>query len=170
MGFTLRSLYLPAGIQAFPSGRTHLPFHLPLFPSAEAPDRPDRPRFLGFIPAGSSGRPTMGLAPPLPKAPLGFALPGLVRKGLDQDFARSPLTRFIDRAANGSADRRPRVSIGPRLGSSAPRGFPQDGGTSNPLRVCAPAESSTCERTFTRAMSSPRAATNVTAVCPTLLR
>jgi hypothetical protein len=32
MGFTLRSFLLPKGIRAFPLGRTHLPFHPPVYP------------------------------------------------------------------------------------------------------------------------------------------
>jgi hypothetical protein len=32
LGFTLRSFLLPQGIRAFPRGRTHIPFFLPLLP------------------------------------------------------------------------------------------------------------------------------------------
>jgi len=32
VGFTLRSFLLPKGIRAFPPGRTHLPFRLPVYP------------------------------------------------------------------------------------------------------------------------------------------
>jgi hypothetical protein len=41
-------LLLPSSSQGpFGSGRTHLPFALPLFPALKAPARPGRPRFLG---------------------------------------------------------------------------------------------------------------------------
>jgi hypothetical protein len=124
----------------------------------------------GFHPCRKFRSPDGGFSTAAAESSLGVHPSRASREGLDQDFARSPLTRFVNGTANGPADRRPRVSIDLRLGSSGPRGFPQNDRTSNPLRVCAPAESSTYGRTFTRAMCSPSAATNVTAACPTLLR
>jgi hypothetical protein len=101
---------------------THVPFLLPLFPCAEAPGRPDRPQFLGFNPAESPDRNAVGLTPPPPGDSLGFQPSRACRKGLDQDFARSPLTCFADEATNGPASRHPRVSISlclsPPLGQS----------------------------------------------------
>jgi hypothetical protein len=49
---------------------------------------------------------------------LGLTLLGSSDKGLDQDFARPPLTRFADPAITHRTHRRPRVSIGLHLGSS----------------------------------------------------
>jgi hypothetical protein len=90
---------------------THLPFHLPLFPNAEAPDRPDRPRFLGLDPARRPDRTPMGLASAPPENSLGVLPFRACCEDLDQDFARSPLTRFADRTTNDPIDRRLRVSI-----------------------------------------------------------
>jgi hypothetical protein len=111
--------YLPAGIQPFPSGRTHLPFNLPLFPTQNAgparqvsvpglcPCRKFRPTANGFSTAVAGGS-------------LGFLPSRVFHKGLDQDFARSPLTRFLCRTASDSTDRRPRVSIDPCLDVPSP--------------------------------------------------
>jgi hypothetical protein len=94
LGFTLRSFLLPEGIQVITPGRTHLPFHLAVFPPMESPGRPDRYRFLGFDPPESAWQPDEGLVRRLLATPLGFALLGFSGKSLDQDFARSPLTRL----------------------------------------------------------------------------
>jgi hypothetical protein len=80
---------------AFPPERTHLPFCAAVVPAAEAVSRPGRPRFLGFIPCRSPWRQQQVLVALPLGAPVGFALPGLTREGLDQDFARSPLSRFF---------------------------------------------------------------------------
>jgi hypothetical protein len=95
----------------FRLGWTHLPFLLPLFPSAEAQGRPDRPRFLGLDPARRPDRPPVGLALTPPGNSRGLFPSRVFRKSLDRDFARSPLTCFADGAANGFAGRHPRVSI-----------------------------------------------------------
>jgi hypothetical protein len=94
---------------------THLPFHPPLFPDAEAPDRPDRPRLLGLHPDRRPERTPMGLASAPPGNSRGVPPSRACREDLDQDFARSPLTRFVARTTNGSANRRPRVSISLRF-------------------------------------------------------
>jgi hypothetical protein len=49
---------------------------------------------------------------------LGFTLLGLSDEDLDRVFARSPLTRFANPAITRRTRRRPRVSIGLRLGPS----------------------------------------------------
>jgi len=49
----------------------------------------------GLKPSKSPLRSLMGLASQPPDAPLGFTLLRRSHKGLDQDFARSPLTRFL---------------------------------------------------------------------------
>jgi hypothetical protein len=66
-------------------------------PGTEVPSRLDRPRFLGFAPCESPWRRQACLAPQPLDAPLGFDLPGFALGSLDQDFARSPLTRFAGR-------------------------------------------------------------------------
>jgi hypothetical protein len=96
MGFTLRSFLLPEGIRGIAPGRTHLPFNLAVFPPIRSPGRPDRHRFLGFGPSRSAWQPDEGLVRRLLATPMGFALLGFSGKSLDQDFARSPLTRFAD--------------------------------------------------------------------------
>jgi hypothetical protein len=102
----------------FPPGRTHLPFSPADIPGTEVPSRLDRPRFLGFAPCESPWRRQACLAPQPLDAPLGFVLPGFARGSLDQDFARSPLTRFAGyddlsphRPAPQSLDRLPPGSI-----------------------------------------------------------
>jgi hypothetical protein len=73
------------------------------FPAAEAPGRSNGPRFLGFAPCRSPSRPSVCLARQPPDAPLGFTLPGPANERLDQDFARSPLTRFAATATHAPA-------------------------------------------------------------------
>jgi hypothetical protein len=48
LGFTLRRFPLQDGIRTFRFGSPHLPFEPSGVPAAEAPDRPDGSRFLGF--------------------------------------------------------------------------------------------------------------------------
>jgi hypothetical protein len=97
MGLTLRSFLLPEAIRVIGPGRTHLPFHLAVFPPIASPGRPDRHRFLGFAASRSAWQPDEGLVRRLLATPLGFSLLGFSGKSLDQDFAQSPLTRFADR-------------------------------------------------------------------------
>jgi hypothetical protein len=52
---------------------------------------------------------------------MGFDPSGFTGKGLDQDFARPPLTRFFDPVTNHRADWRPRVSISLRSAPSSCR-------------------------------------------------
>jgi hypothetical protein len=66
-------------------------------PSAEAPGRLDRPQFLGFDPFESPWQFNVCLAHEPLAAPLGLTLLGHSIEGLDQDFARSPLARFVGR-------------------------------------------------------------------------
>jgi hypothetical protein len=99
-----------------PAGTTHIPSGPSGIPAAEAPDRPERPRFLGLIPSESPWQPRGGLArwPLVP--PLGFALPGCSREYLGRDFARPPLARFTSvKVTYPHTHRRPRVSISIRL-------------------------------------------------------
>jgi hypothetical protein len=74
--------------------------------------RPRRPRFLGFDPSGNPWRPSVCLARQTLDAPLGFALRGFAREGLDRDSARSPLPHFI-------------VAPGFHVGKPRPRPAPQ---------------------------------------------
>jgi hypothetical protein len=106
---------------AFPPGSTHLPFDLAVFPAAEAPGRPDRPRFLGFDPPESAWLPAECLALRQLAPPMGFALLGWSGKDLDRDSARSPLSHFADPAITRQVHRCPRVSIDLRLASSGGR-------------------------------------------------
>jgi hypothetical protein len=87
----------------------------------EAPDRPERPRFLGFDPSESPWRPCGGLIRRSLDPPLGSTLPGFARKGLGRSFPRPPLARFAGSAASRRTHRRPRVSIGLYLAPSKNR-------------------------------------------------
>jgi hypothetical protein len=112
MGFTLRSFLLSKGIRGV-STRKHPPTVQPSgIPAAEAPGRPDRPRFLGFNPSESPWRLNKGLACQPLVPPLGFALLGYSGENLARDFARPPPSRFAGPATNRRARRRPGVSIG----------------------------------------------------------
>ena len=128
--------------------------------------RPNGPQFLGFDPSESPWRPDAGLARQSLAAPLGFTLLGHASDDLARDFAQAPPTRFA-----ASAFRPP---------PPAPRSFDQPSprparrpasradGQDSPLRVSAPARLRTLKRGLTRAMSSPCAASRVTANRPTL--
>jgi hypothetical protein len=160
--------YLPAGIQTFPTGRTHLPFRLPLFPIAEASGRPARLRFLGFVPAGSSSCPTVGLAPPPPEAPLGFTLPGRSARALTR-ISPGLLSHALPRRPDGHTGRRPRVSIDPHLSPPLPSGFPNN--AKRPTLVGFPhrPDPEHTNTLPTRAMCSPHAASCITADRPAIL-
>jgi hypothetical protein len=128
--------------------------------------RPNGPRLLGFNPSESPWRPDTGLARQPLAAPLGFALLGPAGDDLARDFAQAPPTRFA-----ASTFRPP---------PPAPRSFDQPSpgparrpasradGQDSPSRVSAPARLRTLKRGLTRAMSSPCAASHVTANRPTL--
>jgi hypothetical protein len=62
--------------------------------------RLSEPQLLGFDPFESPWRPDACLGRRPLVAPLGFPLPRRLDRNLDQDFARSPLTRFFDSALN----------------------------------------------------------------------
>ena len=161
-------LYLPAGIQTFPPERTHLPFRLTLFPIAEASGRPAKFRFLGFVPAGSSSCSTVGLAPPSPEAPLGFTLPGPFARALTR-ISPGLLSHALPKQPVGHVSRRPRVSINPHLVPPLPPGFPNN--AKRPTLVGFPHRPDP-EHTSalpTRAMSSPHAASCITADRPAIL-
>jgi len=81
MGFALRSLIFQQVSERFrPEAPTYRwPAVVPI-PNKSGSGRPVRPRFLGFIPAGSSVQSSVGLAPRPAEAPLGFTLPGHAAK------------------------------------------------------------------------------------------
>jgi hypothetical protein len=139
MGFTLRSFLLWQGIRRVTDRKDPLTVSPAVVPDAEALGRPDRPRFLGFIPCESPWQQRMCLASPRLDAPMGFTLLGFARKNLGRDSARPPLTRFAKSATNRRPRRRPRVSIGFCLVLTFHCGKPQRGGQDNPYRVSAPA-------------------------------
>jgi hypothetical protein len=139
MGFTLRSFLLWQGIRRVTDRKDPPTVSPAVVPDAEALGRPDRPRFLGFIPCESPWRRQMCLASPPLDAPMGFTLLGSTRRNLGRDSARPPLTRFANSATNRRTHRRPRVSIGFCLALTFRRGEPQRRGQDNPYRVSAPA-------------------------------
>ena len=94
LGFTLRRFSLQEGIRCVSARKHPLTVSLSGVPAAEAPSRPDEPRFLGFVPPQSPLRPSGCLVRRPPGPPLGFALPGCSGKGLGQDSARPPLSDF----------------------------------------------------------------------------
>jgi hypothetical protein len=72
------------------------PVLVPAIGTCETPSsgRPHGPRLLGFDPCGSPLCSAGCLIRRTPDAPLGFALLGYARQGLDRNFAQSPLARF----------------------------------------------------------------------------
>jgi hypothetical protein len=72
MGFTLRSILLPEGIRVITPGRTHLPFHLAVFPPIGSAGRPDRLRFLGFSPSDKCLAIGRGFSSPTAGSSLGY--------------------------------------------------------------------------------------------------
>jgi hypothetical protein len=129
-----RSCFIPAALLGFPlrssalTGRPNViertgPPTVPpvVAPTTFAVGRPDGLRFLGFAPGESSSRRRVCLALPPRETPLGFVPSRVLREGLDQDSARSPLTRFADCIVADVIGRRTRVSIGPRLARPCPR-------------------------------------------------
>jgi hypothetical protein len=121
MGFTLRRFRLPEGIRGVTTRKNPHTVWPSGIPAAEAPGRPDRRRFLGFVPSRSPWQPS-GFLPLRPlEPPLGLTLPGQPRESLGRDFARPPLTRFSAPTTCRRFRRRPRVSLGLHLAFSAYR-------------------------------------------------
>jgi hypothetical protein len=118
LGFALRSFLLPNGFR---------PYYRPNRPAYRSTHRCSRRQsggpaqqaaVPGLSPVQESLASNPGLANHRLAAPLGFALLGSSHKGLDQTFARPPLTRFACPTITRRTRRRPRVSIGPRFGLS----------------------------------------------------
>jgi hypothetical protein len=118
LGFTLRRFPLPAGFRGVSAERNPRTVNLHVTP---APKCQTGQADLGFwvhtfrkclATAGFLSR--RSLAPPL-----GFAPSGPSGESLDQDFSRSPLTRFADPAITRRIHRRPRVSVSSRLTSTS---------------------------------------------------
>jgi hypothetical protein len=114
LGFTLRRFPLPKGFRGVSTGRNPHTVNLRVTP---APKCQTGQAGLGFW--AHTFRKCLANAGFLsrrqPAPPLGFAPSGPSRKSLDQDFSRSPLTRFADLAITRQIHRRPRVSIGSRV-------------------------------------------------------
>jgi hypothetical protein len=126
---------------AFPPGSTHLPFRSPVSSSPKQTTRPNQLRLLGFDPFESPSRSGVCLAHRVAGYSLGFCpFQGILASALNRDFSQSPLSRFLRPLPEGRAGRRLRVSIGPRLASSA-SGGESIRGRDSPLRVFAPVHS-----------------------------
>jgi hypothetical protein len=121
LGFTLRRFLLPEGIRSVTIRKGPHTVSPAGAPVAEAPSRPNRPRFLGCAPPESPWRSYGGLARGSLVPPLGFTLLGFSDGSLGRTLARPPLTRFVKLAIARPADRRPRVSIGFRRAPSVRR-------------------------------------------------
>jgi len=103
-------------VRAFPHGRTHVPSP----PASVTTHRSRRPgpagRGFWAYPPESPWRASVGLARRPLEAPLGFSLLGFALGSLDQDSARSPLSRFAVprfpaiRPASQSVDQPPPAS------------------------------------------------------------
>jgi hypothetical protein len=79
---------------AFPPGRTHIPFILPLLPlPKQRAGRAGRGFWASTLARALAA--DVGLARRLLAAPLGFTLLGCTDRSLSRDFARLPLTRFF---------------------------------------------------------------------------
>jgi len=85
-------------------------------PTAAAEGRPDRPRFLGFVPLRESLATGALLTQPALVAPLGFTPSRHPNDSLERRFRRSPLTRF--RPRRDPESQRPRVSVSRRRAES----------------------------------------------------
>jgi hypothetical protein len=118
LGFTLRRFPLPKGFRGVSAGRNPHTVNLRVTP---APKCQTGHGGLGFwvhtfrkclVIDGCLSRRS-------PAPPLGFTPPGPSRESLDQDFSRSPLTRFADPTITRRIHRRPRVSISSRLASTS---------------------------------------------------
>jgi len=107
----------------FRTGWTHMPFFRAVSPTPKRRPFPlDRGSWALTLPRVPCARPVFS-TPQRRILPWASPLSGLSCDSLDRDPSRSPLTRFLATPA-GMPDRRPRVSIGPRLASSAPAGKP----------------------------------------------
>jgi hypothetical protein len=102
LGFTLRSFLLSEGIQPVSGWKTPPTVSPDGIPCTEVRGRLDRPQFLGFSLPGVPGSPHVFSTSAAGCSP-GFHLPGFRDRRLDQDFARSPLTRFPNPAYAGIA-------------------------------------------------------------------
>jgi hypothetical protein len=170
MGFTLRSFLLPEGIRIITIRNDPLTVLPSSIPAAEAPGRPDRPRFLGFNPSGSTSRSDEVLDRRPPVTPLGFTLLGSSRESLDRDFAQYPLTRFINLLGQHHLNDDALASL---PASQSIYQLPPDPdraaylriliGQGDPFRVLAPAQSRTLRRIFLRVMRSPLIVSCITA-------
>jgi hypothetical protein len=140
LGFTLRRFPLQDGIRAFRPESPHLPFEPSGIPAAEAPDRPDGSRFLGFSSLESLADEQV-FSPPPAGSSLGFlpfrVLPRRPRSGFrptsslalrSTAFAASPAPQSFNQPSPG-------LSHLPHRSTAAEKG--------NPLRVPAPVHSRT---------------------------
>jgi hypothetical protein len=166
LGFTLRRFPLQDGIRAFRLGSPHLPLAPSGIPAAEAPDRPDGSRFLGFSSLESLARERV-FSPSPAGASLGFSpsrvLPRRPRSGFrptsslalrSTDSTASPAPQSLNRPSPG-------LSHLPCRNTVAEKG--------DPLRVLAPVHSRSFKRLVTWLMDSPLAASCIAADRPTIL-
>lgn len=111
MGFTLRSHAFDRYSRRFRPNRPTYCFSCRCFPVPKHRAGPTgRSFWVLTLPRVPSDQ-TVVLAPPSSDGSLGFFPSRAFHKGLDQDFARSPLTCFAERTTSDSIDRHPRVSI-----------------------------------------------------------
>jgi len=114
-------LDLPAGIRTFPPGSTHLPLACRCSHPRQVGVRPARQASVsGLYPCRQFRIAIGGFSTATVGSSLGVYPSRACRKGLDRDFARSPLSRFTCRIANDPTGRRPRVSISLRLDPPCP--------------------------------------------------
>ena len=99
MGFTLRSFPLSKGIRRVTTRKPPHTVSPAVVPAAEAANRPDKLRFLGFDPPESPWRTNTVLVRSALAAPLGFSLLGLSHEDLARAFTQVPLTCFADPTA-----------------------------------------------------------------------
>jgi hypothetical protein len=124
----------------FRLGWTHVPFHPSLFPAPEGTGPARRASVPGFQPCREFRPDAGGFSTATDGHSLGVRPSRVLRENLDRDFARSPLPRFCsDATVNDPPNRRLRVSISSHFARPA-NVVPHAAGTSNPLRVFAPAE------------------------------
>ena len=114
LGFSLRRFPLPRGFVSVSAGKDPHTVGLQVTPAPKC--QTGRAGLSFWVHTSRKCLATDGcLSRRSPAPPLGFTPPGPSRQSLDQDFSRSPLTRFADPAIAHRIHRRPRVSIGSRL-------------------------------------------------------
>jgi len=149
---------------AFPPGRTHVPFVLPLIPLPKQRAGPAGRGFWALTLAGVPGS-RRGISTPTAGCSLGFRPARVCQPKPEPEF-RPVSSRTLYANTRRYLHRRPRVSIGFSLDLSASRGKPQTPDGSTLIGFVHLPGPTYFGEAATRAMSSPCAASCITADRP----